>query len=311
MPSSPFACVAGPFGGAAGGLVWDGAGMLFAVVGESRILRFDPRNGETSEFRRFTNRVNGLAAGPVGELYGAQEGSRRVVEFLRDGSLVETASKLAGEFHNFPADLIVDRKGRIWFADPYNPVRATGPQLFPPLPHASVLRLERERAYGIFLPWVIQRVTFDTEAPRAVLLSCDETILYVAEGKADGPANRELRAYPIRSDGSVGDYRLLHTFGSDRSGPHRGVEGMCLDEEGNLIACAGWRRAGPGPLIYAFSPSGTVLETWAFPEDEPVRCAFGDEDLSSLYVTTAKGQLFRARGLRKGYRRPGFSGALS
>ena len=177
--------VAGPFSGATGGIAWDGSRVLFSAVGESRVLSYDPDSGEVTEFRRFTNRVNGLAIGPDGEIYGAQEGSRRVIEFVADGSSRPTSSRLNGRFHNFPTDLTVDGRGRIWFADPYNPIRATGPQIFPPLEHASILRASREKAYGIFLPWFLTRVTHDTVAPRAVLLSPDERTLYVAEGDSE------------------------------------------------------------------------------------------------------------------------------
>ena len=63
----------------------------------------------------------------------------------------------------------------------------------------------------------------------------------------------------------VGSYTVLHTFGKDSRGVQRGVDGMCLDTEGNIIACAGWREAGPGPMIYVFAPSGRVIETHQVP----------------------------------------------
>jgi sugar lactone lactonase YvrE len=143
---------------------------------------------------------------------------------------------------------------------------------------------------------------------KAKLVTCfddeDEGTLYVAEGDAGPNGPRELRAYPIRNDGSVGPYTVLHTFGAD----HRG-----LDSEGNIVACAGWRRSGPGPLIYVFSPSGAVLETHPVPADLPMRCAFGDADLESLYVTTGEGHLYRAKatGRRGVYREPSPHGFVS
>jgi gluconolactonase len=70
---------------------------------------------------------------------------------------------------------------------------------------------------------------------------------------------------------------------------------MCLDTDGNIIACAGWREAGPGPMIYVFAPSGRVLATHPVPVDRPTNCTFGDTDLSTLYVTTGGGHLFRVR----------------
>ena len=76
---------------------------------------------------------------------------------------------------------------------------------------------------------------------------------------------------------------------------HRGIEGLCVDADGHIIACAGWKKSGPGPLIYVFAPSGAVIETHPLPADVPMNCAFGDSDLSSLYVTTEDGSLLRAQ----------------
>jgi gluconolactonase len=75
---------------------------------------------------------------------------------------------------------------------------------------------------------------------------------------------------------------------------------MCLDVEGNIVATAGYELGGPGPMIYVFSPRGGVLETHSVPCKRPTNCAFGDEDLWSLYVTTIEGLLLRARTGRTG-----------
>jgi gluconolactonase len=98
---------------------------------------------------------------------------------------------------------------------------------------------------------------------------------------------------------------VLHSFGHDHRGPQRGAEGLCLDADGNIIVCAGSGQAGPGPLIYIVSPTGRILETQAFPDDRPMRCAFGGKGLDELYVTSGTGHLWRIRqtgrvGLRAG-----------
>jgi sugar lactone lactonase YvrE len=67
-----FELVHGPVGRPIGGLAWDGAGMLFSDVDESTILRYDPRGGESSMFRKYTNRTSGIAFGAGGVLYGCQ-----------------------------------------------------------------------------------------------------------------------------------------------------------------------------------------------------------------------------------------------
>lgn len=296
-----FERVAGPYDGSANGVVWDGSGVLFALMAAQRLLRLEPGTGDVSEVRKYTNRTNGLAIGPGGELYGGQEGSRRLIEFLPDGRAAAIDARLEGKYHNHPSDLAVDSQGRIWFADPFSPVLALGPQFFPPLDHASVLRVARDHRRA----WIMQRMTYDTKAPRAVLVSADEKTLYVAEGEPRPDHVRELRAYPIRDDGSLGIYDALHTFGSDHRGPQRGIEGMCLDADGNIVACGGWSQNGPGPLVYIFSPEGAVLETYGLPADMPNRCAFGGADLDTLYVTTATGELLAGKISRRGVALPG------
>lgn len=282
-----FERVAGPFRGRTGGLAWDGKAMLFSAVAEERILRYDPVSGETGEFRRWTGRVNGIAIASDGSVFGAQEGGRRVVQLLTDGSTAPTEELLDGAHHNQPVDVAVDGKGRVWIADAWNAQPPYGPPAYPFLPHASVLRLDPR---GPRL-WRLSRITHDTLGPRAVLLSADEKTLYVADGDADRGDVSQLFAYPLDAHGSAGPARSLLTFAP----MERGIEGMCLDSDGNIVACLGWEKAGAGPAVIVVSPGGTILETHPAPADLPMRCAFGDAGLDSLYVTAGDGGLYRAR----------------
>lgn len=288
--------VAGPYKGRTGGLAWDGAGMLFSAVGEERIMCFDPSTGKAEEFRRYTGRVNGLAIAADGSVFGAQEGGRRIVRFLKDGSIASAPDLLDGRHHNQPTDVIVDARGRAWFTDPYNGQPPYGPPVYPMLDHASVLRLDPDGTRG----GTLTRITHDTVGPRAVVLSPDEKTLYVADGDMERGDMCQLFAYPVRADRSVGTGKTLLAFAP----MERGIEGMCLDSEGNLVACAGWKKAGLGPQLHVISPSGTVLESHPAPADMPMRCAFGDSGLGTLYVTTGGGELYRARNTgRRGLKR--------
>ena len=130
----------------------------------------------------------------------------------------------------------IDRKGRIWFTDPAGQV----PPEERELDHASVLRLDPDPdAEG---GWTLRRMTFDTWAPNGILFSQDERTLYVVQSDYEGI--RDLRAYPLQSDDSLGEPLVLHEFGRDFRGVHRGLDGMCLDVEGNIIAA--WRLATGG-----------------------------------------------------------------
>jgi gluconolactonase len=291
-----FERVAGPCNGRTGGLAWDGECMLAAAVAEERVLRFHPQSGKVENFRRWTGRVNGIAIAPDGAVYGAQEGGRRVVRFQPDGSTLAVTEFLDGRRHNQPTDVIVDRSGRVWIADAYNAQAPYGPPTAPFLEHASVLRCDPVGP-GMYR---LTRITHDTAGPRALLLSADEKTLYVADGDIERGDVCQLLAYAVDAHGSVGPAKSLITF----TAVDRGIEGMCLDVEGNIVACAGWKRGGAGPMLYVITPAGTIIESHPAPADMPMRCAFGDAGLDSLYVTAGDGALYRAKGTgRRGLKR--------
>ena len=282
-----FERVAGPFNGRTGGMAWDGRSLLVSAVAEERIVRFDPLTGRIEDFRRWTGRVNGIAPAPDGSVYGAQEGGRRVVRFMPDGSTVPVTEFLDGRRHNQPTDVAVDRRGRVWIADAYNAQAPYGPPTAPFLEHASVLRNDPVGP-GLYR---LVRVTYDTVGPRAVLLSADEKTLYVADGDIERGDVCQLLAYEASEHGSLGPAKVLLTF----TAFDRGIEGMCLDSEGNLIACAGWKQGGAGPMLYVIDPNGSIVEEHPAPADMPMRCVFGDADRGSLYVTAGDGGLYRSR----------------
>lgn len=291
-----FELVAGPYKGRTGGLAWDGKNMLCSAVAEERVLRFDPASGKAENFRRWTGRVNGLAVAKDGTVFGAQEGGRRVIQFLNDGSATPITEFLEGLRHNQPTDVVVDSKGRLWIADAYNAQAPYGPPTAPMLDHASVLRADNTGPGT----WRLSRVTHDTAGPRAVLLSADEKTLYVADGDADRGDVCQLLAYELNTHGSAGPQKSLLNFAFGE----RGIEGLCLDSEGNIIACMGWKKSGCGPVLIVVSPGGTILETHPAPADMPMRCAFGDADMGSLYLTAGDGGLYRAKGIgRRGIKR--------
>jgi gluconolactonase len=139
---------------------------------------------------------------------------------------------------------------------------------------------------------VMRRVTSDTASPRAVLLSADECTLFVAEGEAGRAGPRELRAYPLRPDASVGPHRVLHRFAEDHTGVHRGLEGLCRREDGWVIGCGGAPGVGPGPAVYLFEPDGRLAQVHALPPDcLPMHCAAGG---GHLYVSAGDGHLYRS-----------------
>jgi len=277
------------------GPVWDGECLLFTHIHASAILRLDPASGAVSVWRSGTNRTNGLAFDSEGRLFGCCSGGRAVLRFDPDGTDTLITDRIDGRRLNTPNDLAIDRQGRIWFSNPINAGNWDATEQTE-LPDQSVLRCDPQPDGS----YTTTRVTFDTTMPNGVLLSHDQRTLYVAESGYAKGVPRELRAYPIRDDGSLGTFTTLFTWGEDARGVHRGIDGMCLDRDGNIVATAGWEVAGPGPMIHVFSPTGRVLETHPVPAIRPTNCAFGGPDMSTLFVTTTEGHLLRARTGRTG-----------
>lgn len=279
-----FERVAGPVGFAEGP-AWDGEAVLFTDIPNSRIMRYDCRSGGCSQFLTATNEANGLMFDRDGRLFACEGGGRRVVLYQPDGTSTVIADRFEGMRLNSPNDLAFDGAGRLWFTDPrYGDVVDDLE-----LDHQSVFRLDP----GSGGQWEIRRATFDTTRPNGLLVSPDQRWLYVAQSHYG--EKLELRAYPIDAEGALGPCEVLHNFH-----PHRGIDGMCLDTDGNIVATAGWEESGPGPMIYVFSPRGRVLATHPVPADRPTNCSFGDADRKTLYVT-ASGCLFRARTEHTGY----------
>ena len=289
-----FTNVNGPYGGTSEGPAWDGSGLLFTVIPYSYIMRYDPETRASTIFKEGTNNANGLMLDTNGALFACEGGGRRVVRYEDDGSATVLADGFEGQKLNIPNDLAIDHKGRVWFTDPFYEGAGgawSNDRSNKELDHDSVYRLDPQDDGS----WSIDRVTFDTTRPNGLLFSLAYHTLYVAQSGRLPEEKRELRAYPVNDDGSLGGGEVIHDFGENR-----GIDGMCLDIEGNIIATAGNLAGGPGPMIYVFSPSGEVIETHLLNVDQPTNCTFGGEDLSTLYVTTGQGHLLRAFTERQG-----------
>lgn len=264
------------------GPAWDGCGLFYTSIGNSEIRRYDPATGTVATVYRDTAESNGLVFDPQGCLYACSQGGRAIVRFDTDGTRTVLADRFAGRWLNSPNDLALDSRGGVWFTDP----RYGDDHRDRELDHCSVYRLAPPgEGTGA---WSIRRLTFDTTRPNGLLLSFDERTLYVAQSDYDRGAVRQLRSYPIEDDGSLGPGRVLHDFGAAR-----GIDGMCWDTEGNIVATCGWEVSGPGSRVAVFAPDGRVLEEHPVPAGRPTNCTYGGADRTDLYVTTISGHLYR------------------
>tara|TARA_Y100001970_G_C14115079_1_gene793095 strand:- start:189 stop:1067 length:879 start_codon:yes stop_codon:yes gene_type:complete len=262
------------------GPVWDGKNILFTDGRENRILRFDPSTNNISIDIEGTFGVNGLNYNSKGELFGCEQKGRRIVRY-ENGKAILVADKLYGKRLNAPNDLAIDLEDNIWFSDQISSIDNK-----PDLHFSSVIKASNIGSGN----YKTERMTFDCSSPNGILFSADYKKLFVAQSDFSGNQRRQLRSYPILDSETLGKYEILHDFG-----PHRGIDGMTLDSEGNILATCGWEISGPGPMIYIFNPKGRIIETVRTPCMRPSNITFGGKDLADIYVTSLEGHLYRIR----------------
>ena len=265
------------------GPTWDGSALLYNECYASTSYRWDPKTGRSRVWRTGTNQSNGMKFDRSGRLFVCEGGGNRVVEIdaakpAASSSVI--ADNLDGGRLNMPNDLDIDGRGRIYFSDPNYSAEPNN------LPHESVYLAEHIFGGN----WTVKRVTFDTNRPNGVLLSADQMTLYVAESPVIFDLKRELRAYPVNPDGTLGACSVLFDFG-----PGRGVDGMALTTDGQILATAGEPTAGAGSAIYVFERDGLVRSTHRTPADSPTNCTFGGPGLNILYVTFATGHVYQVK----------------
>jgi len=146
---------------------------------------------------------NRLVFDPAGRLYACSQGRRAIVRYDTAGTRTVLADRFAGRRLNSPNDLALDARGGVWFTDP----RYGDDHHDRELDHCAVYRLAPPE--GEAGAWPIRRLSFDTTRPNGILLSFDERILYVTQSDYDRGAARQLRAYAIEDEGSLGPGRVL------------------------------------------------------------------------------------------------------
>ncbi len=258
--------VAGGFGFVEGP-VWSRDGYLvFSDIYNSRIHKLAP--GKPAEvLRNHSLSANGNAMDSKGRLYTAERDGRRVVRMAKDGKLTVLASTWEGKRLNSPNDLVVRKDGHVYFTDP-----------------ASKAVLEPQElgfngVYHISPAGKLSLITAKLERPNGITLTPDGRTLYVADSAA-----RKIFAFDVDSAGNASNQREF--IASVDGAP----DGLRVAANGNIYtSCRG---------ICVYSPAGKLLRVIEFPEP-PANCAFGGDDLQTLYVT-ARTSVYRVRIADKG-----------
>jgi gluconolactonase len=270
-------------GGAGGeGPAWDpDLGILSS--GKGHINRLD-RQGKSTVYRRGAG-TNGLLFDRQGRLLACEPVLRRVTRTDRNGKVTVLTANYQGKKYNQPNDLTVDSKGRIYFSDPRYGDRKD-----------MQIRDDRGRTiegvYRIDPDGKVTRILGrELDRPNGVLVSADDRYLFVADNNNDTVRGaRKLWRFNLKPDGTVdlASKKLLHDWGKGR-----GPDGIKQDQKGRLYVAGGLNRPNPPAEpatdvkggIYVISLEGKRLDFLPVPRDEVTNCAFGGDNLKTLYIT--------------------------
>jgi gluconolactonase len=260
------------FTGGEGPVATADGGLYFTDIRASRIYKLD-RNGTIAVWRENTRGANGLFLTRDGRLVAAAGEAKQIVAIMPDGSVTPLVTEFDGKPLRGPNDLIVDRKGGIYFTDPA-PRGASEPSLvLYRRPSGEVVLIDSQFIF-----------------PNGLSLSLDEKILYVLDINSE-----YVHAYDTQPDGSVKNKRpfaKLAGFTQPATGPARsGADGMAVDSKGRLYVTS---DIG----VQVISPRGQNLGTIQVPT-KARNVAFGGPRRQTLYITAAA-ELYRVALMSEG-----------
>jgi len=238
-------------------------------------------NGNLTQLVQNTQAA-GLALDSKGRIIAAQYAGKVAVIYPPEEAKVLTDS-FNGKPYIRPNDLVVDKKGGIYFTDCYQ----AGAK---PKPGDNL-----QAVYYINPEGKVMQVATDINRPNGITLSPDEKTLYVNDW-----AGSYLVTYAVQKDGTLKDRKNFAKFtdaqDAEDGGPTKvsGADGLCIDSEKHTYSTT---PAG----LQVFSAKGEHLADVNIPLDLPSQnCGFAGPDKHYLYVV-GRGVVFRIYDEAPGY----------
>ena len=268
--------VKGGFQGLEGPIAIPDGGLYFSDITANRTYRLD-KNGNIAIWRENTKGTNGLFPSKDGRLLGAESGGPRIIAVMPDGRVTPLATGFGGKPLRSPNDLIIDKKGGIYFTDPA------------PRPAPDVAPKESGNVHYIRPNGEVLLLDDQIRRPNGITLSLDEKTLYV-----DDTEGEYVYAFDVESDGSVKNKRPFVKLREPEQGSlglRSRADGMALESKGRLYVAT---ASG----VQVIDARGEYLGTIRVPA--VVRnVAFGGPRRQTLYMTALE-SLYRVQTLSEG-----------
>lgn len=270
--------------------------LVFSEPGARRVHRMNTTTNAVSVLVADSNESHGVTEDANGRLISAQawDGSTRIGVIHPPQGQAVLAADFEGQPFSRPNDLIVTRKGGVYFTDPGLTVQQAealvkrlGKPLGPRLPPAVYYIPPGGRAV---------RIEDKMIRPNGIQLSRDEKTLYISDSNG-----ADVIAWEIQPDGLVRNRRAFGTL-TGRSTRDNGLGGVRSFADGMTIDNDGRLYVATGGGVEVLSAEGRHLGTI------PVRCppadcqnlAFSGPEKRTLYVGGA-GSLYKVAMIARGF----------
>lgn len=231
--------------------------IYFTDQPNDKIWKYDTE-GKLSVFMDKTGRSNGMYFDKKGRLISCADERNEIWAIGPQKQVTVLIDNFGGKRFNGPNDLWVDKKGGIYFTDPYYQ-RSWWDRKKPDLEKQNLYYLPAGKKEAI-----IMDSSYDT--PNGIIGTADGKYLYVADIRGN-----KTYIYEVNKDGSLSNKQLFIPEGSD---------GMTLDNKGNLYI------TGRGVTIY--SPSGEKIANIPVPSRWTANVCFGGKDRKTLFITASE-----------------------
>lgn len=257
------------FGGTEGPISMPDGSLLFCEYDTNKLIKID-RNDNISTYLENGNGCIGLAYDHNGRLIATQMGTTGdpMVGVFQPARKV-LADKFEGQILARPNDLVIDKKGGIYFTDMLPTLRSRPPREAPPG--------RKPLLFYIKPSGELMKLTEYVTSPNGVQLSPDEKTLYATNGQ-------NIVAFDVQADGSVTNPRNFVMSGGD---------GLAVDNAGRLYSAVGGVSG-----VRVFSPQGQDLGT--IPVGAPPQSvAFAGPDKRTLYIV-GRGTVYKTQMIAQG-----------
>lgn len=249
------------------------------VTGNGGVMKIDPQ-GNVTVLVENSEQAAGLALDAKGRIYAAQYTKKVSIIYPKEEAKTLTDS-FEGKPYIRPNDLVVDKKGGIYFTDCYEVGQKPMPGDLP------------QAVYYIQPDGKVIRVAEGINRPNGITLSPDEKTLYVNDW--DGPY---LLTFDVQPDGTLKNRKNFGKYTLKQETDHglvSGADGLCIDSQSHLYATT---PAG----VQVFDSKGQHLADIEAPyERPPQNCGFAGPDKHYLYVE-GRGTVYRIRTIPTGYK---------